>query len=88
VEKINDCNDLRVKKILQDALRKAGNYSALHRELIKLGAEVSVPAIRKAIELEEGPQRMKLDILAALVLYLDLDWKRVGEQIEREYLKK
>lgn len=87
VEKSNECEEIGMKKYFNLALKKAGNLSTLQRELVKCGATVSVPALQQATE-NENVQRVKIDILAAIVQYLGLDWREVGKELEREYLKK
>jgi len=87
VENMNECNEIGMKKYFNLALKKAGNLSALQRELVKLGATVSVPALQQATE-NDNVQRIKIDILASIIAYLGIDWKEVGKELEREYLKK
>lgn len=68
-------------KIVLDAVDKCGSVSALHKELIRRGVDVSLAGVAK---MAKGlTSSLRNDILAALVdIAYQGDWSKAGKSIK------
>lgn len=69
-------------KILTDGIAKCGSISALHRELIRAGASISLAALSRAQI--RGNESVKFDVLLALVeVVYENDWIKFGKALRQ-----
>ena len=83
---MNKSTTLSPMKFVATAIKRCGGTpNALQRELVRVGVNVSVEALRKAAG--SGKESLRLDVLAGIVeVSFDGDWEAAGKLLRQEFM--
>lgn len=74
-------------KLLDDAVAKFGSIPDVHRQLIKVGVEISDTSLYKAAAGQIKTFKPEIQVALTYLVYGG-DWRRTGKALEHDYMPK